>query len=101
MVVVQIQVLAFPIDKKKVSQYISGIYTGFLWNEISLVNVTHRRAVLNLGFRDDYVSFKKKVNQVQLIFMLKQYSLGQHLLPFTLDVSQLVYTVFYQRHPDI
>ena len=60
MVVVQIQVLAFPIDKKKVSQYISRIYTGFLWNEISLVNVTHRRAVLNLGFRDDYVSFKKK-----------------------------------------
>ena len=60
MVVVQIQVLAFPIDKKKFQKTVillSDIYRGFLWNEISLVNVTHRRAVLNLGFRDDHVSF--------------------------------------------
>ena len=61
MVVVQIYILAFPIDKKKKKFHktvilLSGIYRGFLWNEISLVNVTHRRAILNLGFRDEHVS---------------------------------------------
>ena len=63
MVVVQIYVLAFPIGKKKFHKTVillSGIYRGFLWNEISVVNMTHRRAVLNLGFRDDHVSFKQK-----------------------------------------
>ena len=60
MVVVQIYILAFPIDKKKKFHktviLLSGIYQGFLWNEISLVNVTHRRAILNLGVRDEHVS---------------------------------------------
>ena len=38
--------------------------------------MTHRRAVLNLGFRDDHVSSKKiKVNWVQLILMLRWYIL--------------------------
>ena len=62
MVVVQIYILGFPIDLKKKKEFhntvilLSGIYRGFLWNEISLVNVTHRRAILNLGFRDEHVS---------------------------------------------
>ena len=61
MVVVQIYILAFPIDKKKKKFnktviILSGIYRGFLWNEISLVNVTHRRAILNVGVRDEHVS---------------------------------------------
>ena len=65
MVVVQIYILAFPIEEKKKQFHktailLSGIYRGFLWNEISLLNMTHRRAVLNLGFRDDLVSSLKK-----------------------------------------
>ena len=62
MVVLQIYILGFPIDLKKKKEFhktvilLSGICRGFLWNEISLVNVTHRRAVLNLGVRDEHVS---------------------------------------------
>ena len=61
MVVLQIYILGFPIDLKKKEFHktvilLSGICRGFLWNEISLVNVTHRRAVLNLGVRDEHVS---------------------------------------------
>ena len=54
--------LSLLIKKKfqKTVILLSGIYRGFLWNEISLVNVTHRRSILNLGFGDDHVSFKKK-----------------------------------------
>ena len=61
MVVLQIYILGFPIDLKKKEFHktvilLSDIYREFLWNEISLVNVTHRRAVLNLGVRDEHVS---------------------------------------------
>ena len=59
MVVLQIYILGFPIDLKKKEFHKTVILLsgrGFLWNEISLVNVTHRRAVLNLGVRDEHVS---------------------------------------------
>ena len=61
MVVLQIYILGFPIDLKKKEFHktvilLSGICWGFLWNEISLLNVTHRRAILNLGVRDEHVS---------------------------------------------
>ena len=60
MVVLQIYILGFPIDLKKKKEFHKTVILlsgrGFLWNEISLVNVTHRRAVLNLGVRDEHVS---------------------------------------------
>ena len=60
MVVVQIYILAFPIEEKKI---VSQDCHPFIWyipripleRDFSF-NVTHRRAILNLGFRDDHVS---------------------------------------------
>ena len=48
MVVVQIYVLAFPFDKEfhKTVFLLSSVETDFLWNEIPVVNVIHRRAIL-------------------------------------------------------